>query len=129
MVWYFRAIAAMHCVILYRDAWDQKQKIASIVCMHACMYMGMYCDRGGIILLLITVSRPCVEKCPEGSFLDYNTGLCEMCSEPCLKCKGPDTSSECTSCIKGYLLVPETGSCQPECPHQYYTGNLAGIIQ
>ncbi|ELT87217.1 hypothetical protein CAPTEDRAFT_106129, partial [Capitella teleta] len=64
---------------------------------------------------------PCVEACPEGSFLDVNSRLCEMCTEPCLKCRGPDTASECSSCIAGFLLIPELGSCQRQCPQRYYT--------
>lgn len=73
--------------------------------------------------------RPCVEVCPEGGFLDMNTGVCEFCPPPCQKCKGPDVSSDCTSCLDGYLLVPDTGSCVLECPLGHYTGQCSSFIQ
>ena len=53
----------------------------------------------------------CLENCLDGTYGDDNTQLCQLCSESCLSCYGPD-SDQCLECNaeKGFSKI--NGECK-----------------
>lgn len=59
----------------------------------------------------MTSDRLCVDVCGDGYF--NNSGICQLCISPCLKC---NSSTVCTSCVLNYFYVDSTSTCVSVCP-------------
>ena len=69
----------------------------------------------------LTGPSSCLDTCPQGTYRDNFTNICELCIPPCKNCTYNGTFN-CTSCIDFTYLQPNTGqtSCNNSCPSNYY---------
>lgn len=63
----------------------------------------------------INSTQSCVDKCPNGLFLEDISQTCVGCSSNCLTCSG--SANTCTACNSSLLL---NGQCLPNCPSGMY---------
>jgi len=66
----------------------------------------------------------CEKTCPDGTYPDNLTNICQLCQSPCKTCTLNGTSN-CTSCVDFTYLQPNNGptTCNITCPTSYYGEN------
>ncbi|KAL4497776.1 hypothetical protein ABPG72_000531 [Tetrahymena utriculariae] len=59
----------------------------------------------------------CRSSCPNGTYPDYNSGLCKQCDFSCSQCSGP-SCNQCKACQ--FLTYLYQGACLTTCPSAIY---------
>lgn len=89
------------CVACPHHCRQCSEKMGEVVCTE--------CDNGYHKLGVIG----CVETCPAGYFLDFNSNECHQCHMSCARCAGAD-AEDCLSCADSTILFGSR--CVMECP-------------